>query len=168
MYEHIVMNYEYMNILCMYGQVDDHTVYDLSRESNENKKLKEMLIDIWDKYNSLTTHVKKLIQDKEELESSPKKRKFDETVQQSLWKRPREELPISGIKRVYVKVDPSDKSLVVKDGYQWRKYGQKVTRNNPSPRAYYKCSYAPLCPVKKKVITPYHNPPPPPFYKIKK
>ncbi|MFS8030523.1 putative transcription factor WRKY family [Helianthus anomalus] len=132
-------------------EVDDHTIDDLSRESNENKKLKEMLIDIWDKYNSLTTHVKKLIQDKEELESSPKKRKFDETVQQSLWKRPKEELPISGIKRVYVKVDPSDKSLVVKDGYQWRKYGQKVTRNNPSPRAYYKCSHAPLCPVKKKV-----------------
>ncbi|KAI7757615.1 hypothetical protein M8C21_016506 [Ambrosia artemisiifolia] len=110
-------------------EVDDHSVWDLSRKSNENKKLKEMLIDIWDKYNSLTTHVNKLIQDKEELESSPKKRKFDETVQQSLWKRPREELPISGIKRVYVKVDPSDKTLVVKDGYQWRKYGQKVQRS---------------------------------------
>ncbi|KAK9076129.1 hypothetical protein SSX86_004462 [Deinandra increscens subsp. villosa] len=126
---------------------DDPTVGDLS---NENRRLKERIIVAWEKYNILKTHVKKLEQEKESL-SSPKKRKFDEMFQQSLSMRSNDELPVSGTKRAYVRVDPSDKSLVVKDGYQWRKYGQKVTRDNPSPRAYYKCSNTPTCPVKKKV-----------------
>ncbi|XP_074556111.1 putative WRKY transcription factor 40 [Curcuma longa] len=54
-------------------------------------------------------------------------------------------------KRICVRSNPTDSSMVVKDGYQWRKYGQKVTRDNPFPRAYYRCSFAPSCPVKKRV-----------------
>ncbi|KAL6563126.1 WRKY transcription factor [Orobanche hederae] len=66
-------------------------------------------------------------------------------------KKLREEHIKPKISRVYVRTESSDTSLVVKDGYQWRKYGQKVTRDNPCPRAYFKCSFAPTCPVKKKV-----------------
>jgi hypothetical protein len=61
------------------------------------------------------------------------------------------------ISRVRTRIDPPDTTLAVKDGYHWRKYGQKVTRDNPSPRAYYRCAYAPSCPVKKKVILIYFH-----------
>ncbi|KAG6481959.1 hypothetical protein ZIOFF_058583 [Zingiber officinale] len=38
----------------------------------------------------------------------------------------------------------------VEDGYNWRKYGQKMVRGSEYPRSYYKCSHL-NCPVKKKI-----------------
>ncbi|XP_076925707.1 putative WRKY transcription factor 4 [Bidens hawaiensis] len=41
-------------------------------------------------------------------------------------------------------------SIDTKDGYNWRKYGQKQVKASERPRSYYKCTHA-NCPVKKKV-----------------
>ncbi|KAG8056773.1 hypothetical protein GUJ93_ZPchr0002g24018 [Zizania palustris] len=63
---------------------------------------------------------------------------------------------VSKVRTIRVRADASDADArgmaeTVKDGHQWKKYGQKVTRDNPYPRAYFRCASAPSCPVKKKV-----------------
>ncbi|CAA7389519.1 unnamed protein product [Spirodela intermedia] len=54
-------------------------------------------------------------------------------------------------------VQTSPESSATGDGYQWRKYGQKVVKGNPYPRSYYKCS-APKCNVRKHVERAWDDP----------
>ncbi|XP_039004787.1 probable WRKY transcription factor 40 [Hibiscus syriacus] len=141
-------------------------VEELNRVSAENKKLTEMLTALCEHYATLQKQYEELVSKNTETGSSKKRKAecedystavigFTTNAESSCsiensCKKPKE--CINGkISRACVRADPCDNSLIVRDGYQWRKYGQKVTRDNPSPRAYFKCSFAPSCPVKKKV-----------------
>ncbi|CAH8330151.1 unnamed protein product [Eruca vesicaria subsp. sativa] len=150
---------------------------ELKRVKADNKKLSEMLTLMSENYNVLRKQLMEYVNKsnntaERDQTSPPKKRKSparDDAVSstvmggvsessstdqedQYLCKKQREETVVKEkVSRVYYKTEASDTTLVVKDGYQWRKYGQKVTRDNPSPRAYFKCACAPSCSVKKKV-----------------
>lgn len=143
---------------------------ELNRVNAENKRLTEMLTVVCENYNDLKRQMVDYMtkSSSNEVNNVNKKRKTDNATllvannnnvettsssdeEDSYEKQPKEETIKAKITRVAVRTEASDSTLILKDGYQWRKYGQKVTRDNPCPRAYFKCSFAPGCPVKKKV-----------------
>ncbi|KVI06076.1 probable WRKY transcription factor 40 [Cynara cardunculus var. scolymus] len=156
----------------------DGLVEELNRVSAENKKLTEMLTVMCENYNALQNHLADYMSknpapsdsNNNNNNNNSRKRKPEtltnnnniiergnsesSSSDEDSCKKPRQQDQQhikAKISRVCVRTEASDTGLLVKDGYQWRKYGQKVTRDNPSPRAYFKCSHAPSCPVKKKV-----------------
>ncbi|KAK6116855.1 hypothetical protein DH2020_049385 [Rehmannia glutinosa] len=124
----------------------DELIQELNRMKSENKKLSDMLTIVTTNYNDLMQ-----TNEYENIGNFIGNNSFNHNCYDEYSSPGTPKVIKSNVSRIYVRVDPLDTSLVVKDGYQWRKYGQKVTRDNPSPRAYYKCSFAPSCPVKKKV-----------------
>ncbi|CAI8605979.1 unnamed protein product [Vicia faba] len=162
------------NLNLPYTYKDEVLVEELQRLSCENRRLSETLTNMCESYEAMQKQLSQLIM-KQNLENqTQRKRKFESescmnmfggvrecsnvSDEESLMKRPCRDVSSPKAYKVLVKTEASSNSLYVMDGYQWRKYGQKVTRDNPSPRAYFRCSKAPNCPVKKKVQKSLEDP----------
>lgn len=136
----IILNYD---VQSPFGMSHQQALAHVTAQAAFSQSFKQLQADYQHSSSALTSA--------DTLELNPYAVPAPETLQQKFPSPPQclkmgsSEAPQSDKKPGPITLDkPAD------DGYNWRKYGQKLVKTKEHPRSYYKCTYL-NCPVKKKV-----------------